>query len=390
MLLLRGESRKGGTARSSAQATQLAEPSTSRDPRDVPEPGPLALARALAYARTVPRPVSNPPNPWLSQHVEWLEEPPDAALEVYEESAKSLLVENKSPDLGFRWSANPYRGCAHACAYCYARPSHQYLGFGAGTDFERRIVVKTNAPELLARELARPSWRKEQVAFSGNTDCYQPLEASYALTRRCLEVCAEFRQPVMLITKGALVRRDVDVLARLARHGLVHVTLSIPFLAEDVGRKLEPGASSPNKRFETLKALSAAGIPTGIAIAPLIPGLNDSDVAMLLQRAADCGATSAFMTLLRLPAEVLPVFTERLHAALPERAKKVESALREMRGGRMNDPRFGKRMSGAGERWNTVEQLFEITCRRLGFDRNAFRGTKPAERTEHQAELFGD
>lgn len=338
----------------------------------------------------MPRAVSNPPNPWLSQHVEWLEEPPEAELEVFEESAKSLLARNTSPDISFRWSANPYRGCGHACAYCYARPSHQYLGFGAGTDFERRIVVKTNAPELLARELARASWRKEKIAFSGNTDCYQPLEASYALTRRCLEVCADFRQPVMLITKGALVRRDVDVLARLARHGLAHVTLSIPFLAEDVGRKLEPGASSPNRRFETLRALSDAGIPTGIAIAPLIPGLNDSDVASLLQRAAACGATSAFMTLLRLPAEVLPVFTERLHAAFPERAKKIESALGEMRGGRMNDPRFGKRMSGSGERWNTILQLFEITCRRLGFNRNEFLEPKPVPRAERQAELFGE
>ena len=263
----------------------------------------------------MPRPISNPPNPWLTRHVEWLDEPPHAALEVYEEHAKSLIVENDSPDVGFRFGINAYRGCFHACAYCYARPSHQYLGFGAGTDFERLIVVKVNAPELLARELARPSWRKEPIAFSGNTDCYQPLEASYELTRRCLEIALEHRQPVRMITKGALVRRDVDVLAKLAHKGLVHVMISIPFLEEEVGRRLEPGASSPNKRFETLRALSDAGIPTGIAIAPLVPGLNDSDVAMLLERAADCGAKQAFMTLLRLPGEVLPVFRERLREA---------------------------------------------------------------------------
>lgn len=399
MLLLSARSRKGWNARNSARSKietrRAREPERTREvARKTPdtcresEARALAPSQRLAYARGVPRHVSNPPNPWLSQHVEWLEEPPAAALEVYEEEARSLLVENDSPDISFRWSVNPYRGCAHACAYCYARPSHQYLGFGAGTDFDRRIVVKTNAPEVLARELARRSWRKAEIAFSGNTDCYQPLEASYALTRRCLEVCAEFRQPVRLITKGALVRRDVDVLARLARHDLARVTISIPFLAEDTGRKLEPGASSPNKRFETLKLLSDAGIPTGIAIAPLIPGLNDSDVAQLLQRAAECGAKTAFMTLLRLPAEVLPVFTERLHETFPERARKIEAALLEMRGGRMNDPRFGARMHGSGERWNAIERLFEITCRRLGLNRNDYVGPKAPTSEARQGDLF--
>jgi DNA repair photolyase len=399
MLLLFARSRKGWSTRNSArikvETRRAREHGLAREvARKTPdtcrgsEARALAPSQPLAYARGVPRQVSNPPNPWLSQHVEWLEEPPVAALEVYEEEAKSLLVENDSPDIAFRWSVNPYRGCAHACAYCYARPSHQYLGFGAGTDFDRRIVVKTNAPELLARELARRSWRKEEIAFSGNTDCYQPLEASYALTRRCLEVCAEFRQPVRLITKGALVRRDVDVLARLARKNLARVTISIPFLAEETGRKLEPGASSPNKRFDTLKLLSDAGIPTGIAIAPLIPGLNDSDVAQLLQRAAECGARTAFMTLLRLPAEVLPVFTERLHETFPERARKIEAALLEMRGGRMNDPRFGARMHGAGERWNAIERLFEITCRRLGLIRNDFVGPKEPASEPRQGDLF--
>src|SRR5262245_46686355 len=191
------------------------------------------------------RPVSNPPNPWSSTHVEWLEEPPAAELEVFEEEAKSVLTENDSPDVGFRYGVNPYRGCFHACAYCYARPSHQYLGFGAGTDFDRRIVVKVNAPQVLARELARPSWRGELIAFSGNTDCYQPLEASYGLTRKCLEVCLERRNPVHVITKGALVRRDLDVLAQLERRAEVGVSITIPFLDETTARRIEPGAPSP-------------------------------------------------------------------------------------------------------------------------------------------------
>jgi DNA repair photolyase len=335
-----------------------------------------------------PRRVSNPPNPWLTSQVEWLEEPPVAELAVYEEEAGSVLTENESPDVGFRFSVNPYRGCWHACAYCYARPSHQYLGFGAGTDFERRIVVKTNAPDALSLELARASWRREEVAFSGNTDCYQPLEASYELTRRCLQVCLARHTPVCVLTKSTLVRRDVDLLAKLARGPGAQVSLTIPFPDESVARALEPGAPSPERRFETLKILSDAGIPTGVSLAPLIPGLNESDVPGILERARDCGATSAFTILLRLPAEVLPVFSERFQEAFPERWKKVENALREMRGGGLNDSRFGERMRGHGARWEAVEQLFQITCRRLGL--NGGEGRSAAERAPGaaQRELF--
>jgi DNA repair photolyase len=337
----------------------------------------------------VPRPVSNPPNPWLSVHTEWLEEPPPAELQVFEEDARSVVTENTSPDLGFRWSVNPYRGCMHACAYCYARPSHQYLGFGAGTDFDRKIVVKVNAPAVLERELARRSWKRELIVFSGNTDCYQPLEASYELTKRCLEVCLAHRNPVALITKGALVRRDVDLLTRIAKAASAHVYLSIPFAHEDVGRKIEPGASSPSKRFETMRLLSNAGIPTGISISPLIPGLNDSDVAVLLERAKDAGASRAFMTPVRLSAEVLPVFRERVAEAFPDRVKKIESAIFEMRDGKMNRSDFGERMTGHGPRWNAVLQMFEITCRRLGF--NIDEGVDPpvaSPPTLTQGDLF--
>ena len=333
------------------------------------------------------RPVSNPPNPWLSTHVEWLDEPPPAELHVYEEEARSALSENDSPDIPFRFGVNPYRGCQHACAYCYARPSHQYLGFGAGTDFERRIVVKTNVHERLAEELGRRSWRRETVTFSGNTDCYQPLEASYELTRRCLEVCLARATPVSVITKSALVRRDVELLARLARGPGASVCLSIPFLDEESGRRLEPGAASPRRRLETLRVLSAAGIDTGVAIAPIVPGLNDSDVPAILEAAHAAGARAAFLALLRLPAEVLLVFRERLALAFPERARKVENALREMKQGRWNRSEFGLRMRGSGPRWEALERLFEIQCLRLGFHRRApgdsARGTGP-----RQQELF--
>ncbi len=318
----------------------------------------------------VARPVSNPPNPWESVHAEWLGQPPEAALEVFEEAAKSIIAENDSPDVGFRCSVNPYRGCFHACAYCYARPTHQYLGWGAGTDFDRRIVVKTNAPELLRRELMRKSWKGETLVFSGVTDCYQPLEAVYGITRRCLEVCAEFRNPVGIVTKGALVRRDADVLAQLAREADAVVYVSIPFADDAAARRIEPNASPPSQRFETLARLAEAGIRTGVAMAPVIPGLNDSDIASVLGRAREAGALSAFLTLLRLPAEVLPVFEERLAEAFPDRASRVWSNLQQARGGKKNEPRFGARMEGVGPRWAAISNLFEIECRRLGFNRD--------------------
>jgi len=343
----------------------------------------------------MPRPVSNPPNPWSSTHVEWLEDPPDAPLEVFEEEAKTLLSQNDSPDVPFRLSANPYRGCQHACAYCYARPGHQYLSFGAGTDFERKLVVKTNAPELFALELARPSVRGEWVALSGVTDCYQPLEAVYGLTRRMLQVALQRRTAVGIITKSALVRRDVDLLARLARGPGAAVYLSIPFADGAMARKIEPGASSPSRRLETLRVLSEAGVPTGVAFAPLIPGLNDDQVPTVLERAHEAGARRAFLIPLRLPAEVAPVFQERLRQAYPDRFDKVIRAVAELRGGRLNDPRFGARMSGRGARFESTARLFAVTERRLGFrGRSEPEATGPGGRRASgdpvQARLFED
>ena len=315
-----------------------------------------------------PLPIANPPNPWSSTEVEYLELAPNAPPQVFEERGKSIVSANDSPDIGFRFSVNPYRGCMHGCAYCYARPSHQYWGFGAGTDFDRKIIVKVNAPELLRETLEKKSWAGELILFSGNTDCYQPLEASYRLTRRCLETCLEFKNPCAIITKGALVRRDVDVLEALARDARVVVTISIPFATDEMARAIEPYASAPRARFETVKRLSESGIGVGVNVAPVIPGLNDQDIPEILERARAAGASRASIIPVRLPSEVLPVFVERLRAAYPDREKKVIGAITEIRGGKMNEAAFGSRMKGLGPRWAMIQQLFENQKRALGFD----------------------
>jgi DNA repair photolyase len=344
---------------------------------------------------SAPRRVANPPNPWASTSVEWLDEPPDVRVEVFEEECSSALSENTSPDIPFRYSFNPYRGCQHACSYCYARPSHQYLGWGAGTDFDSKLVVKRNVVEVLRGELAARRWARgrDMIAFSGVTDCYQPLEASYELTRRSLEACDEFRHPVGVITKGALVRRDVALLARMAGRGGAHVALTIPFADPDDARALEPWAPTTTTRFETLRRLSESGIRTGISLSPVIPGLNDSAIPELLERARDAGATQAFFVVLRLPGEVAPVFEERLRASHPGRADKVLHTLREMRGGALNLPDFGARMGGHGPRYNAIQQLFQIHCRRLGLATERLEGVHEGEkpvlpRSAQQGELF--
>ncbi|MGA6826105.1 PA0069 family radical SAM protein [Nitrospira sp. NS4] len=314
------------------------------------------------------RRVANPPNPFESQHRELLEPAPPAKLVVFEDASREILSRNDSPDLPFRWSVNPYRGCFHGCAYCYARPSHEYWGFGAGTDFDTKIIVKEEAPQLLRRAFGKPSWQGELIVFSGNTDCYQPLEASYGLTRACLEVCAEYRNPVGVITKGALVRRDLDVLTSLRREAWVQVYVSIPFADDDTARLVEPQAPSPAKRFETMQALADAGIPTGISIAPIIPGLNDEDIPALLERAREAGAKTAVYSLLRLSGSVEPVFLERMKAAFPDRFGKIVNRLRETREGQLTEGAFFKRHQGSGTYWYMVEQLFEVAKRKAGFD----------------------
>lgn len=313
------------------------------------------------------RPVQNPPNPFDSVEREWLDEPPDVRLEVYEETAKSILSENDSPDIPFRWSVNPYRGCFHACAYCYARPTHEYLGFGAGTDFESKIVVKTNAAALLRAAFMKPGWKGERVVFSGNTDCYQPLEADRRITRACLEVCAEFHNPVGLITKSVLVQRDLDLFERLHRHAEVHVFFSIPFADDATARLIEPQAPAISRRFDAMRHLAAAGIPVGVSLAPVIPGLNDDDIAAILERAHDAGATQASYTLLRLSGSVRDVFLERIAAALPDRAKRIENRIREVRGGELTNAGFFQRQRGEGIYWSMIEDQWRVHARRWGF-----------------------
>lgn len=339
------------------------------------------------------RRVSNPPNPWRRTRLAWDEdgvgEPPRATLQVYEDRTRRVLSRNDSPDLPFRWSVNPYRGCYHGCAYCYARPSHQYLDLGAGTDFEQQLVVKPDAPTLLRRAFERRSWEGELVVFSGNTDPYQPLDATWELTRRCLEVCRDFRNPVGLITKSALIERDADLLGELARDAFCSATVSIPFVDPDHARAVEPHVPSPRRRLRAVRTLAEAGVPVGVNVAPIIPGLNDEEAPRVLEAAAEAGAQWAGHTLVRLPGPVAPVFEERIREALPERADRILHQIEACRGGRRSDPRFGHRMQGQGARWEAFERLFETTCRRLGLDVGPRAPRATSFRRPGQAEQLG-
>jgi DNA repair photolyase len=335
---------------------------------------------SITIDRTMkPRKITNPPNPWASTEVEYLDEVPHAQIEVYEDHTKEIIARNDSPDLGFEFSLNPYRGCMHACAYCYARPSHEYLSMGAGTDFETKIAVKARAPELLRAAFERPSWRGNLLVFSGVTDCYQPLEASYKLTRRCLEVCAEYRQPVGIITKAALIERDVDVLQELQRTARVHVSVSIPFWDPAIARAIEPYVATPQRRIAVIERLASAGIPVGVNVAPIIPGLGDEAIAQVLSAAREAGATSAGYVLLRLPGSVKQVFEERLRDTLPLRAERVLHRIRETRGGELYDSRWGVRQRGAGLYALAIQSLFETTAKKLGF--RTEMGSRPASTT---------
>ena len=340
--------------------------------------------------------ISNPPNPFESRHRELLEPAPHARVELFEDASREILSRNESPDLPFRWSVNPYRGCFHACAYCYARASHEYWGFGAGTDFESKLIVKRNAADLLRKAFLKPSWNGELIVFSGNTDCYQPLEATYGLTRACLEVCAEFRNPVRIITKSALVTRDVDVLMKLHEQASLRVLFSIPFSDGETARKVEPHVPSPEKRFAAMKALADAGIPTGISVAPVIPGLNEDDIPDLLMRARRAGAVDAVHVLLRLSGNVQTVFLERMAEAFPDRIDKITNRMRNVRGGHLSDGRFFTRYEGQGAHWELIEQLFEVGRRKAGFQNSddvpptpsTFRRPGPAHCGPPQMTLF--
>lgn len=314
----------------------------------------------------------NPPNRFESITVErdsdWNpEDDPAPRTQFLRDLSQTVISYNDSPDIPFRVSLNPYRGCEHGCAYCYARPTHEYLGFSAGLDFETRIMVKENAPELLRRELSAPRWKPQLMALSGVTDPYQPIERRLQLTRRCLEVLAEFRNPVGMVTKNHLVTRDIDVLRELAAHNAVAVNVSLNSLDSALARELEPRAASPSHRLAAVEALVAAGIPAGIFVAPVIPGLNDHEIPGVLAAAKKAGALWASMVILRLPLTVAPIFEQWLAQHAPDKMEKVLHRIRDMRGGKLNDPRFGSRMRGEGIFADQISQMFHVARRKAGF-----------------------
>jgi DNA repair photolyase len=308
--------------------------------------------------------------------------------EFYKDSSRSVLTFNDSPDLAMDATLNPYRGCEHGCIYCYARPYHEYLGLSAGVDFESRIFVKADAPALLREALMAKSWTPQVVTMSGVTDCYQPVERRLKLTRACLEVLAEFQNPVGVITKNAMVTRDIDVLRRLAAFDGVQVFLSITTLDEELARTLEPRASTPALKLEALRALRDAGIPTGVMMAPIIPGLTDHEIPALLEAVADAGAMSAGRNVVRLPHGVKDLFAQWLETHYPARKEKVLNRIRAMRGGKLNDPRFGTRMRGEGPFADSIHQMFDLHARKLGLNRRIELNTTAFRRPGGQLDLF--
>jgi DNA repair photolyase len=313
----------------------------------------------------------NPPNRFehirLERDEDWNpEDDPSPKTQFLRDQSQSIISYNNSPDLSFSASLNAYRGCEHGCSYCYARNTHEYLGFSAGLDFETKIMVKENAPELLRQELSSPKWKPQILAMSGVTDCYQPVERRLQLTRKCLAVLAEFRNPVGIITKNYLVTRDIDLLQELAAHHAVMVHLSINSLDSELARNLEPRAASPKLRLAAVEALSKAGIPAGVLVAPVIPGLNDHEIPSVLAAARNAGASFASTEILRLPLTVAPVFLEWLERNEPQKKDKVLNRIREIRGGKLNDPRFGSRMRGEGIFADQISRMFQVARRKAG------------------------
>ena len=315
----------------------------------------------------------NPPNRFERLHVEPdpdapPEERPHPRTEFFFDASESLLTENDSPDLPFTVGLNPYRGCEHGCAYCFARPFHEYLGWSSGLDFETKILVKLRAPELLRHELSSPRWQLQSITMSGVTDCYQPCERQFRLTRGCLEVCAEFRQPICIVTKNALVTRDRDLLAELARHACAAVYVSVTTLDPELAGKLEPRASRPAARLRAIRELVDAGIPVGVMVAPIIPGLTDHEMPAILEAAAVAGAKRAGYTMLRLPYAVKDVFLQWLDDHAPTKKARIVARIREMRGGKLNVSEWGQRLRGEGIFAEQLRDLFHAAARRAGLN----------------------
>jgi len=299
------------------------------------------------------------------------DDPPSVQTQFFRDASKSALSKNDSPDIPFKFSLNPYRGCEHGCIYCYARPTHEYLGFSAGLDFETRIMVKEDAPDLLRDELSSRKWTPQPIIVSGVTDPYQPIERKLELTRRCLEVFQEFRNPVAIITKNRLVARDVDILADLARDGAAQVAVSVTTLNPELARILEPRTSLPKQRLDTIRELSGAGVPVSVMMAPMTPGLNDSEIPEVLAAVSEAGAKAASYVMLRLPHAVAPLFEQWLDQHKPDAKDKILNRLRGMRGGDLYKAEFGKRMRGEGIHADQIAQLFEVASRKYGLDKTS-------------------
>ncbi|MEO7298171.1 MAG: PA0069 family radical SAM protein [Verrucomicrobiota bacterium] len=317
---------------------------------------------------------SNPANRFeqihLERDAEWNQEEGFAPRTIFlRDSSQTAITRNDSPDIGFETSINPYRGCEHGCIYCFARPTHEYLGFSSGLDFETKIMVKENLPELLRKELSSPNWKPQTIVMSGVTDCYQPIERKLKLTRRCMEVLAEFKNPVAIITKNFLVTRDVDLYAELAKDHATQINISITTLDDTLTPKLEPRASLPKHRLAAVKILSDAGVPVNVMVAPCIPGLTDYEMPKIVQAARDAGAKSVAYVPLRLPWAVKSLFEDWLETHFPDRKEKILNRIRSMRGGKLNDANFGSRMRGEGIFAEQMAQMFAVAKRRAGFDK---------------------
>ena len=328
----------------------------------------------------------NPRNRFEKLHIEETEDlydernyDPDTVRKIetvfYKDHSKTVIAKNDSPDIPFEYSFNPYRGCEHGCVYCYARPTHEFLGFSSGIDFESKIMVKENSADLLRKTFEKKNYVPKFIMFSGDTDCYQPIERKLEITRKALQVCLEYRNPVSILTKNSLILRDLDIISEMAKFNLVTTSLSITTLNKKLASKMEPRTSAPAKRLDTIEKLSEAGIPVGVNVAPIIPGLNDGEIPEILKQSAKRGATYAFYILLRLPYSIKDLFINWLEREFPDRKEKVLNKIKEIRGGKLNNSDFGKRFKGQGEQANAIRELFNISCRRYNLNERHFNLT---------------
>jgi DNA repair photolyase len=325
----------------------------------------------------------NPPNRFERFHVEETEDifderdyEPDTERKIetifYKDHSNSAIAKNNSPDIPFEYSFNPYRGCEHGCIYCYARPTHEYLGFSSGIDFESKIMVKENGPELLRKTFEKKNYVPKYIMFSGDTDCYQPIERKLEITRKALQICLQYRNPVSILTKNSLILRDLDILSEMAKMNLVTTALSITSLYKQLASKMEPRTATPERKLETIEKLSKAGIPVGVNVAPIIPGLNDGEIPEILKQSANRGAAYASYILIRLPYSIKDLFINWLEREFPDRKEKVLNKIKEMRGGKLNVSDFRKRFKGQGEQSNAIRELFYISCRKYHLNERDF------------------